>query len=42
LGTYSAVTGIIFKPIAGVLDSMDKITDGLKNNTTFFDDKSNT
>jgi vacuolar protein sorting-associated protein 13A/C len=40
-GTAKGLTGIITKPISGVLDLASHTTEGIKNTVTYFDDKAN-
>ncbi len=38
-GIGKGITGLVLKPVAGVMDGTSKISEGLKNNVTHFDDK---
>lgn len=35
------MTGLIVKPLTGILDAASKTTEGLTNTATYFDDKPN-
>lgn len=35
------MTGVVVKPITGIIDVVSKTTEGLKNTATLFDDKPN-
>ena len=41
LGSAIGMTGLIVKPLTGVLDAASKTTEGLTNTATYFDDKPN-
>ena len=38
-GTYQGVTGLVLKPVGGLLDAFSKTTEGLKNTALFWDKK---
>lgn len=38
-GTFKGITGVIVKPVAGVLDAASKTAEGVKNTATAFDQK---
>lgn len=40
-GTLQGITGLVFKPVSGVLDATSKAAEGIKNTATTFDDKPN-
>lgn len=40
-GTLQGISGLIIKPVAGLLDAAAKTTEGIKNTVTYFDDKPN-
>lgn len=40
-GTFQGLTGLVIKPVAGLLDAAAQATSGLKNTVTFFDEKPN-
>jgi len=40
-GTYQGVSGLVIKPVAGVLDATSKTAEGVKNTVTFWDQKTN-
>ena len=41
MGTVKGLTGLIAKPISGVLDATSKTAEGLTNTVTVYDDKPN-
>ena len=40
-GTYQGVSGLVIKPVAGVLDATSKTAEGIKNTATYWDKKIN-
>ena len=38
-GTVQGVTGLVAKPITGILDAASKTSEGIKNTAQFFDEK---
>ena len=40
-GVRKGLTGIVVKPITGVIDVISKTTEGIKNTALYFDDKPN-
>ena len=40
-GTWQGISGLIIKPVAGVLDFASKTAEGIKSTATHFDDKPN-
>ena len=40
-GTWQGVSGLVFKPVTGVLDAASKTSEGIKNTATYYDDKPN-
>ena len=39
-GTWQGISGLVFKPVTGVLDAAAKTSEGIKNTATSFDEKS--
>lgn len=40
-GTFQGITGLVFKPVSGLLDATSKAAEGIKNTATSLDDKPN-
>ena len=40
-GTFQGVTGLLIKPVTGILDATSKTAEGIKNTTNQFDDGPN-
>lgn len=40
-GTWQGVSGLVIKPISGILDAASKTAEGITNTATYFDDKPN-
>lgn len=40
-GTWQGVSGLVVKPVTGVLDAASKTSEGIKNTATYFDEKAN-
>ena len=40
-GTMLGLSGIVLKPVTGILDLTSKFTEGVKNTATYYDDKAN-
>ncbi|KAL4445126.1 hypothetical protein ABPG74_018854 [Tetrahymena malaccensis] len=40
-GTWQGVSGLIIKPLSGILDAASKTAEGITNTATYFDDKPN-
>lgn len=38
-GVGKGLMGAVFKPVTGVMDLASKTAEGIKNTTTYFDDK---
>ena len=40
-GTFQGITGLVVKPVTGLLDATSKVGEGIKNTATSLDDKPN-
>lgn len=40
-GTWQGISGLVIKPVAGILDAASKTAEGIKSTATHFDDKPN-
>ena len=38
-GIFKGITGLVVKPVTGVIDSVTKVAEGIKNTTKIFDMK---
>jgi vacuolar protein sorting-associated protein 13A/C len=40
-GTLQGISGLVIKPVTGILDAAAKTTEGIKNTVNYFEDKPN-